>query len=490
MWCYEGKKSQKPHAVCIPFPSQGHINPMLKLSILLHSKGFHITFVNSEYNHKRLLKSRGPSFLENNFQNFIFETIPDGLPPIDADATQHIPSLCFSTKENCLDPFKELLIKINNNPSDDDVPPVSCIIFYGIMTFALLAAQEIGVPSVSFRTTNGCSFMCNKHLPLLIEKGILPLKDESDITNGYLDTVIDCIPSMKNLRLREFPSQIRTTDLNDKLLNFIMGETEGASKASAIIFHTFDSLEFNVLRDLSLICSPLYTIGPLQLLTDQLPKNSLKFLKANLWKEDEDCVKWLNSKEEKSVVYVNFGSITVLTKTQLMEFAWGLSNSKKNFFWVIRSDAVVGDDSAMLPHEFVQETKERGIISRWCCQEQVLKHSSIGTFLTHCGWNSVMESIGSGVPMICWPFFADQHINCRYACCEWDVGMEVGNNVKRDKVEKIVREMMDGDEGKKVKKKVSEWKKLAHEATGVEGSSSLNLDKLVKDVLLSNYSVC
>ncbi|CAN4107959.1 unnamed protein product [Withania somnifera] len=141
----------------------------------------------------------------------------------------------------------------------------------------------------------------------------------------------------------------------------------------------------------------------------------------------------------------------------------------------------------MLPNEFVEETKDRGLISRWCCQEQVLKHSSIGSFLTHCGWNSVMESIGSGVPMICWPFFADQHINCRYVCCEWGVGVEIGKNVKRDDVEKIVKEMMYGDKGKKVKKKVSEWRKLAEEAIGVEGSSSLNLDKLVKDVLLSNY---
>ncbi|KAF3645315.1 7-deoxyloganetin glucosyltransferase [Capsicum annuum] len=175
MGCHEGRKPQKPHAVCIPFPSQGHINPMLKISILLHSKGFHITFVNSEYNHKRLLKSKATSSLEK-FKNFIFETIPDGLPPIDADATQHIPSLCFSTKENCLAPFRELLIKITNSSDDDDVPPVTCIIFDGIMTFALLAAQEIGVPSVSFRTTNACSFMCNKYLPLLIQKGILPLK--------------------------------------------------------------------------------------------------------------------------------------------------------------------------------------------------------------------------------------------------------------------------------------------------------------------------
>lgn len=115
----------KPHAVCIPYPCQGHINPMLKLAKILHHKGFHITFVNTEYNHRRLLKSRGPDSL-NGFPSFRFETIPDGLPPCDADATQDIPSLCESTTTTCLRPFKELLAKLNTI-SSSNVPRVSCI---------------------------------------------------------------------------------------------------------------------------------------------------------------------------------------------------------------------------------------------------------------------------------------------------------------------------------------------------------------------------
>ncbi|KAK3016292.1 hypothetical protein RJ639_007612 [Escallonia herrerae] len=83
----------KPHAVCIPFPAQGHINPMLKLAKLLHRKGFHITFVHTEFNHQRLLKSRGPDALRG-LSSFRFETIPDGIPRLDIINRDyaHVPS--------------------------------------------------------------------------------------------------------------------------------------------------------------------------------------------------------------------------------------------------------------------------------------------------------------------------------------------------------------------------------------------------------------
>lgn len=91
----------KPHAVCIPFPAQGHINPMLKVAKLLHSKGVHINLVNTQYNHNRLLKTWGHNSMDG-LPNFVLETIPDGLPPVDGDATQDVPSLCDSTSKNCL----------------------------------------------------------------------------------------------------------------------------------------------------------------------------------------------------------------------------------------------------------------------------------------------------------------------------------------------------------------------------------------------------
>ncbi|KAF8406037.1 hypothetical protein HHK36_008117 [Tetracentron sinense] len=479
-----GSIVKKPHAVCIPFPAQGHINPMLKLAKLLHYKGFHITFVNTEFNHQRLLKSRGPDSL-NGLHDFQFHTIPDGLPPTDIDATQDIPSLCVSTRDNCLVPFRSLLHKLNDT-SSSNVPPVSCIVSDGSMTFTLKAAEELGIPDAILCAPSACGFMCYTQYPYLIEKGLAPLKDVSYLTNGYLDTVIDGVPGMKDIRLRDFPSAIRTTDPDDILLNIILGELGRNYKASALIFNTFEDLERDVLDAMSPMLPPIYTIGPFQLLENQISdkENGLNSIESNLWQYELGCLEWLNSKEPNSVVYVNFGSITVMTPQQMIEFAWGLANSKQTFLWIIRGD-LVADDTGILPPEFINEIAERGKLSSWCPQEQVLKHPSIGGFLTHSGWNSTLDSICSGVPMICWPFFSEQPTNCRYTCKEWGIGLEIDNNVKRNDVEMLVRELMEGNKGKEMKKKAMEWKNRAEEATRPSGTSHLNLDKMINEVLLS-----
>ncbi|PQQ03751.1 7-deoxyloganetin glucosyltransferase-like isoform X1 [Prunus yedoensis var. nudiflora] len=474
--------TEKPHAVCIPYPAQGHITPMLQLAKLLHYKGFHITFVHTEFNHRRLLKSRGPKSLDG-VPSFRFETIPDGLPPTDANATQDTTALCLSTSKNCLAPFRDLLSKLNSLP---DSPPVTCIVSDGGMTFTLDAAQELGIPEVIFETLSACGLMCYLQYPPLIEKGLMPLKDASYLTNGYLDTEIDWIPGIRGIRLRDIPSFIRTTDPNDFMLDYLLVEIARAKRASAIILNTFDALDHEVLDGLSTLLPPVYSVGPLHLQLNQIPADDrLKSIGSNLWTEEPECLEWLDSKEPNSVVYVNFGSITVMTAEQLIEFAWGLANSNQTFFWVIRPD-LVGGEAAVVPPEFMEETEKRGLLASWCPQEQVLSHPAIGGFLTHSGWNSTLESLCGGVPMICWPFFAEQHANCRFCCKEWGIGMEIEGDVKRNYVEGLVRKLMEGEEGKEMRKKALEWKKLAEEATtGPNGSSFVGLDKVVNQVLLS-----
>ncbi|KAK7860157.1 linamarin synthase 1 [Quercus suber] len=101
-----------------------------------------------------------------------------------------------------------------------------------------------------------------------------------------------------------------------------------------------------------------------------------------------------------------------MTDQHFNEFAWGLANSKHSFLWVVRPDVVMGD-STILPEEFFEETKDRGLLASCCPQDKVLAHPSV--FLTHCDWNSTLETVFAGVPIISWPFYAKQQRNCRYA---------------------------------------------------------------------------
>ncbi|XP_059625101.1 7-deoxyloganetin glucosyltransferase-like [Cornus florida] len=459
---------------------------MLKLAKLLHHKGFYITFVHTHFNYARLLKSRGPHSLCGS-PTFRFETIPDGLPPPqNPDATQDIVDLSISTAKNCLVPFRNLCNRLNSM-SSSDVPPVSCIVPDGTMTFGLQVAEELGVLGVLLWTVSAYCLLCYLHFPVLIQRSFTPLKDASYLTNGYLDTVIDWIPGIKSIRLRELPTFLRTTDPNDRMLEFAKGEIPQSHKASAVILNTFDALESDVLESLSSILKRIYTIGPLQLLLNWVSDDDTKAIGSNLWKEDPVCLEWLHSQEPESVVYINFGSITIMTPNQLVEFAWGLAQSMQKFLWIIRPDLVTGD--LVLPPEFVTQTVDRGLLGSWCDQEQVLNHPSIGGFLTHCGWNSTIKSVSAGVPMSCWPFFADQQTNCMRICTQWDVGIEIDSDVKREEVERLVRELMEGEKGKEMKKRAMDLKKKAEEATSPRGGSSvLNLDKML-EVLLSPHKV-
>ncbi|GKB45236.1 7-deoxyloganetin glucosyltransferase-like protein [Tanacetum coccineum] len=464
---------QKPHAVCIPFPAQGHINPMLKLSKILNSKGFHITFVNTQFNHQRLLKSQGSDIL-NRYPSFQFETIPDGLPPPEnLDATQDLASLFKSSSENCLEPFKRLLTKLNATTL-----PVSCIVSDGAMSFTLDAAEELSIPDVLFWTPSACGFLGYTHYITLREKGLIPLKDPADLTNGYLDTIVDCIPSMQGMRLKDMPTLLRTTNPEDILINFLIRETSRSKSASAIVLNTFDELESDVLNELSSIYPRVYTIGPLHTIANSLVNNDFQLLGSSLWKEETECLEWLDSKEPNSVVYVNFGSITVITPEQLNEICWGLANSSQTFLWVIRPDLVSGN-CQILQKEFMEATNDRRLLASWCPQEKVLNHPSVGGFLTHSGWNSTLESICSGVPMICWPFFAEQQTNCWYSCNRWGIGMEMDSDVNRKQIEKLVRTLMVEKKGEDMRRMARIWKKKSESS-----SSWSNIDNLINQVLL------
>nr|GEU72381.1 UDP-glycosyltransferase 85C1-like [Tanacetum cinerariifolium] len=471
---------KKPHVVFIPIPAQSHIKCMLKLARLLHHKGLQITFVNTQSNHNRLLKSAHDL---DDTPGFQFKTIPDGLSSTLEDEDKPGETLNQVAKyleANFLDSFLALVAGLET--------PVNCIISDGLMVFTKtpLAAEKLGVPIMLYWTFAACGFMAYYQAKVLMEKGIVPLQDESYLTNGYIDTVIDWIPGMEGICLRDLPNLILATKPDDHALNYFVEAAKAADKVSHIIIHSFDELEATLIKELKSIFLQIYTVGPQQLLLNRITEKETvksKFNGYSLWKEEPECVQWIRSKEPDSVVYVNFGSLTVISLQDLLEFGWGLANSNQYFLWIIRTNLLDGKP-VVLPEELKEVIKARGFIASWCSQEEVLNHPSVGGFLTHGGWGSVIESLSAGVPMVCWPGSHDQRVNCRQMCKKWEVGMELEGDVKRVEVEKLVRELMEGTEGKRMRKKCLEWKKMAEIATGPNGSSSINVEKLANEITM------
>ncbi|GLT90224.1 hypothetical protein SLE2022_081680 [Rubroshorea leprosula] len=142
----------------------------------------------------------------------------------------------------------------------------------------------------------------------------------------------------------------------------------------------------------------------------------------SLWAVDRSCISWLDQQAIQSVVYVSFGNITILTRKHLIEVWYGLVNSERRFLWVVRPEPVVGHREEDIPVELMEGTKERGYLVEWAPQEEVLAHAAVGGFLTHSGWNSTLESLVAGVPMLGWAYFADQQVNSRFGerCGSWD----------------------------------------------------------------------
>ncbi|CAD6333479.1 unnamed protein product [Miscanthus lutarioriparius] len=461
-------EGQRPHAVCMPYPAQGHVTPMLKLAKLLHARGFEVTFVNTEFNHRRLLHSRGAL---DRVPGFRFDAIPDGLPPSDADATQDIPALCYSTMTTCLPHLLALLARVD---ADAGSPPVTCLVTDAVMSFGFDAAREFGVPVAALWTASACGFMGYRNYRNLIDWGLVPFQNAAD-----LDDVVEGAARFPQLRPHHGPRRHHAQLPHAR-------EAERLSLPDGVIVNTFDDLEGATLDAMRAILPTVYPVGPL-LLRERLevPAGSpLAGLGSNLWKEQEGLLEWLAGRAPRSVVYVNYGSITVMTNSQLLEFAWGLANSGYPFVWNIRPDLVKGD-SAVLPPGFASAVEGRALLTTWCPQEAVLQHEAVGVFLTHSGWNSTLESLCAGVPMLSWPFFAEQQTNCRYKRTEWGVGMEIGGEVRRDEVSAILKEAMDGEKGREMRRRAEEWKEKAVKVTLPGGPAQSNLERLIDEVLLS-----
>lgn len=300
-----------------------------------------------------------------------------------------------------------------------------------------------------------------------------------------MDEIIKSVPGMEGfLRRRDLPSLCRAKELNDVGLQLILTETIKATRASAQILNTFDDLEGPIISQLRAHIPKLYTLGALHALLSSRRGGSpqLSPSSSSLLETDRSCMTWLDSKLAKSVVYVSFGSLVYITREQILEFWHGLVNSGKQFLWVIRPDSVTATKCLPeIPAELEVATKERGCIVEWCPQEEVLVHPAVGGFLTHSGWNSTLEAVVAGLPMVCWPHFADQPTNSRYVGEIWKIGFDMKDVCDRSTIEKMVRHMME-DYRDELMMSVNQMAEKANLSVSEGGSSYQSLDLLIEDI--------
>ncbi|TYH77467.1 hypothetical protein ES332_D04G157100v1 [Gossypium tomentosum] len=446
----EKAEPEAPHVLILPIPAQGHLKSMLKLAKLLSYASFQITFLNTEYFHHTFLSSIDIRAFSRRFPKFQFVTIPDGIPPDSPRSGKSIAHYLISLTDAAKPAVVEVLVSLRSKSGR----PPTCIIADGIIVCCCCCCA--------------CCTWTYFHLSNLIG-GEVPLPDKD------MDKLVTCIPGLESLRK---PTIICSTTSSSPKLRPCDEHLLSSSTRSNNLKHP--------LYLSASIFSKIRTIVPLHCLSNVDDPTALASTKSIFWQEEKGCLTWLDSHPSKSVVFVSFGSVVTFTLDQMLEFWHGLVNSGKPFLWVIRSNAIIGeDDPRKILEDLKDNTKGKRSIVSWAPQEEVLANPAVGAFLTHIGWNSTFESIYAGVPMICWPLFVDQYVNSRCVSHVWRVGFDMKDSCHRSIVEKMVRDVIEM-KNEEIMKSMEEISKQAQESVKESGPSYCNLDKMIQDIMSVN----
>ncbi|KAL5707432.1 7-deoxyloganetin glucosyltransferase [Ranunculus cassubicifolius] len=450
-----GKPPHTQHLVAIPYPGRGHINPMMNLCKLLVAKhpNLAITFIVTEEWLGFLVPTPKP-------ETVTFKTIPNVIPSelIRASIFPEFVKAVYTKMES---PVEELL----NELEQEDVPPVLGIVADTYVPWAVALGNRRNIPVVSLWTMSPSVFSVFYHFDLVIKNGHFPA-DLSERGNE----IVDYIPGVASTRLADLPTIFSGT--GKQVLDDVLYAISCSKKARSIMFTSFEELELQVITSLKNILQvPVYSVGPL------IPHTTLdSTANDNL----EDYFGWLDSQPAESVLYISLGSFLSVSREQMEEIIQGIRESGVRYLWVAR-----GDTSR------IQEAcGDMGLVVSWCDQLKVLCHSSIGGFWTPCGWNSTLEGVYAGVPMLTFPIFYDQAPDQRLIVEVWKIGMKVKKAstdilVGRKEISKIVQRFMDldGTESAEMRRNSSEIKEKCRQALAEGGSSQANLNAFYKRFL-------
>ncbi|KAJ1376396.1 UDP-glycosyltransferase family, conserved site [Sesbania bispinosa] len=477
-----------PHFVLVPLLAQGHMIPMIDIARILAERGVIVTLVSTPHNASR-------------FEQTICRATKSGLPiqllqipfpfqqvglPLGCENLDTLPSRNLLRKfYNALDMLQEPLEQYLQNHT---YPP-SCIISDKCLSWTSLTAKKFNIPRLVFHGMSCFSLLSsyniklhNSHLSCTSESEpfVIPgLPQRIEITKAQLPGAFVSLPDLDDFR--------------DKML-------EAEMSAYGVVVNSFEELEQGCVKEYEKAMNKrVWCIGPVSLCN----KDSLdKFERGNKSSiEEKQCMEWLNSMKPRSVIYVCLGSLCRLVASQLIEIGLGLEASNQPFIWVVKT---TGENFSELnkwlkDETFDERVRGRGLVIKgWAPQTLILSHPAIGGFLTHCGWNSTIEGVCSGVPMITWPLFAEQFLNEKFIVEVLKIGVQIGVEVpvrwgdelkagimvKRTRVmEAIEMCMVGGEEGEKRRNRATELGKMAGNSVTEEGSSHFNISCLIQDIM-------
>ncbi|KAL8483359.1 hypothetical protein ACS0TY_026166 [Phlomoides rotata] len=459
----DNNNATKPHAIMVEFLYQGHITPFVHLAIALASKGCTVTYVQTEFVHNLMSISsplKQSDFLFSGAREAGLDirstTISDGFP-LDFDRSFNFVEFYESILRDFPARIDELVGKIVASDREQGLGLRHFLVADTSYLWPPAVAAKHGIINVSFWTSTALHLSIGHHLELLKESGLLKSYGE------YNDHLHD-IPGVKASSVRDHVkcSLIEDEFLPPVLIDSVMKACLEVKKADFVLCNTVEELEWEALSGLNQKL-PTYAIGPTNFSTKISIPESLR--------PATDCTEWLNSKPPRSVLFVSFGSLAPADTEVCLELGRGLSISGAYFLWVVRP--------GQPPPGFVTD---RGLIVPWCNQREVLQNPAVGGFLTHCGWNSLLESMWCGVPLICYPIFMDQPVNRNLVVDEWKIGINLCDNPpvsKEEVAEKISKFMSCSDE---LRSEMHKVKKILQGALAVNGSSNRNIDKFLKDL--------